>query len=266
MFNSNARRIGLLGLAHPLFDTNAGGASNTGSGQPAPGSTEAGRQQRQVDTVLAQYSGDAARIAADLVQAEREATQLRTSVTRLEARQIPEGGIALTPDQRKEWEGFLALGKPAADVKTALEAAEKNAERLKALELEVNFAKIEEITGISAAALRKLAPDLEVEFGGTDEKPEVFVKDKDGQKVKLGDEYITKTWPEFKASLLPAAGVGSKNAKEVKNGENKGTQERRFVRQTSTGDSTAKVTGDGVSRVIGKYQAPTFGPQGANKQ
>jgi hypothetical protein len=266
MFHPNSpRRLGTQFLLHPFFETAAGGASSTQQPAPAPGSTEQNRQQRQVDTVLAQYSGDAARIAADLVQSERTVTQLQAAVTRLEARQIPEGGVALTPDQRKEWEAFTALGKSAADVKAALETADKNAERLKELELEVNFAKIEEITGISAAALRKLAPDLEIEFGGTDDKPEAFVKDKDGQRKKLDAEYVSATWPEFKASLLPAE--GTKTGKEVNNeaGTTR-TQERRFVRQAGAGDSKKTVTGDGVTRVIGKYEVPTFGRQGANKQ
>src|SRR6185369_15748021 len=94
----------------------------TGGGQMADEDEgkdkDSSKETASLNKRLKKHEGDAMALAAEL---SAEVADLNRQLAAAKGQKPKEGSLILTPDQAKQWEAFVALGKPE-DIKTKLEA------------------------------------------------------------------------------------------------------------------------------------------------
>lgn len=158
-----------------------GGSPPAANGAPANGN---GSGERTVPTrswaadMIRRHGGP----EQALVKLGRERDKLRQRAETAERRGtgVPDGGLALTKEQRAEWEAFVKIGKPAADVVKTLGTADADAKFRADTEAEKLNASVAETAGFDGRKLAGLAKRL----GFKTEVRDVTTRGEDGKTVK----------------------------------------------------------------------------------
>lgn len=145
----------------------------------------------------------------------KENFQLRDRNRKLTDNQIPEGGIALTAEQKAAWEGYQALGKPeeikqGLDQRTQFQGELEKAKRTEQLRTVASaagynyevLADVDELARARGKALTYEVRDLLQQDGS--KKPTPFVKD--GTTEKPLTEYADSEWKNHLAALKTQGG------------------------------------------------------------
>lgn len=160
---------------------------------------------------LLQKDGDRRAITKLLRDNFRQREELRTAkdrIAELEKRaDVPEGGKILKADEAKQWDAYVALGKPE-DLKAATEKKAELEAELAKRDLETTIAAAAEAAGFKADVLKKLpgAGDLKFEVktekvDGQDQQVPYVTPQKDGASAQKLSEYAELEWKDFLPSL-----------------------------------------------------------------
>jgi hypothetical protein len=162
--------------------------------------------------LLAQYGGDAIRMAEKLAEFQTDNYTLREKNRALKQERddargkVPtEGGKVLSKDEATAYEAYVALGKPA-DLQAAIDTGKTHQERLATLERDAMIRRAADAHKYNEAALAKLpslvGKGLVIEDVQEDGKavPRAFVQH-DNAKIPLPD-YIAQHDAVFAPSLV----------------------------------------------------------------
>lgn len=190
--------------------------------------------------------------------------KLQTEIDDLKSKAPGDGTRVLTLEEAKVYDAYVALGKPPAEIKQALEASDQATAKLTKLERDGQIRDAASAHGYSASALGKL-PSLAnavlvLKDETVDEKPimRAYVTAADGKETAL-DAYIQQHDPEFLPSLTaqsapppppaPTARGTSFVQQHAGGGEASGDKADQFIKQQA--EARAKQTN------------PLMKPQGA---
>lgn len=212
--------------------------------------------------LLNRFRGRAEDALAQLADENRELRDdrrdLREKVKKFEA----PGTVVLTADEAKEYEGFKALGKKAADVKKELDGVPEMRAKLADHDRRAIADEAAPLVGYNPATLRELITDKRLEISFRDET-------KDGKPVRVP---LVKPAGDDKAQAIPLTEYAAKNltayipalTAKPSTGSNSsagaaGSRVQTPHVEQSSGSSTAQ-TGDGKPRATARanqYQTPS---------
>ncbi|MFW8627678.1 hypothetical protein [Deinococcus sp. ME38] len=151
---------------------------------------------------------------ADLVSKLAAANR---KIDTLTSNQVPQGGRALTVDEAKAYDAFLALGTPE-EVKTKLEQGTKDSTELTDLRFKDGLNTAARDAGYKPKVLGDrvkadgltLLPSREVERDGK-KVPVAYVKDAQGAEHELAT-YARQHWDDYLVALQAEGGSGNAGA------------------------------------------------------
>lgn len=163
--------------------------------------------------------------------------QLRQEIEDLRSKTPADGARLLTADEAKAYDGYVALGKPPADLKAALDASGDATTKLAALERDAQIRDAATAHGYTPAALGKLpslvGKTMLLKDETVDGKPIKRAYVADGGKETALADYIQAHDPEFLPSLTSTS--NGNGAHEASGGATRGTA---FVQQHAGGGDT----------------------------
>jgi len=167
-----------------FFEGEGGGGGGGGASDDPPA------RQNPAD-VAARYSGDAVRMASQIVELERDNYNLRSKnrdfkaeVETLKGKVPGEGAVVLTADQAKALEAYQKLGKPD-ELATQLEAGRTALAESDTFKKAIALEQAAKVANFKPGVLKLLGRDLNIEIrevevqkedGTTEKKVAAFVK------------------------------------------------------------------------------------------
>lgn len=216
-------------------------------GQP----TEQGRTDAR--KLLNRHRGRAEEAIAALVDENKDLRVERRELREKVAAISKPGTVILSADDAKEYEGFKALGKKAADLKKELDGVPELRAKVADHDRRAIAEEAAPLVGYNAAALRELITDKRLEISFRDDTKEgkpvriPLVKvagDDKAQPIPL-TEYATKNLTAYIPALTAKPSTGSTQQSASTTG---GKVQTPHVEQSS-GSSTAQ-NGDGKPRPV----------------
>ena len=198
MADLHSLRLLLGPSVHFMTDGESGGSGPS----EAPRLTEAEWKARRTSELAEKSHAELAVKVATLESDNRD----------LRANQVPKGARVLTADELKDWDAYVALGKPAEVAQTVKDGQDAIVERdtLKASTLIQSAAKVagadETVLGDRLKASGLIAETRDVTVDGKSVS-QVFLKDAAGKDLGELRTYADSNWKPYAAALFPVAGT-----------------------------------------------------------
>lgn len=214
-----SRFLGLpFGVTWCLEGEGTGGGTGSGSGSGSGGSNDPPHRETAA-SVVAQYNGDAIRLAGDLADARHDNFKLRDKNRDLQRdleaakTRVPgEGAVVLTPEQATQWAEFQKLTLKPADIATQLTAGQAAIKERDGLKHTATLEEAAKLANFKPGVLKLLAKDLPVSVrevdvpdaeGKTTKQPRAFVVGRNGEQETLTPlrDYFSAQGNDVLASL-----------------------------------------------------------------
>lgn len=185
--------------------------------------TEPG-ERLDVTRLIAEYGDTKAALRAMCFKCqglEEENLEGREKFREMKKKLPGDDSLVLEGDDKKAHEAMTALFsereiKDADGLRVLLEAADKSAERIVAIDREANYDLVCKAGGINKDALKSASgsESLIFEVEGKDDDAKVYVREKEGADKVEFEKYVDENWAALKPSLYD-------NAETSTNGEQK---------------------------------------------